>query len=61
MHDLLYALHVTPRMPYHPKGNVRLTALLQWYALLHYLGFRAVISDAQVQAVACQLRQHGGE
>lgn len=53
-------LHVTPRMTYHPKGNIRLTALLQWYALLHHLGVRAAISDAQVHALAYQLRQHGG-
>lgn len=51
-------LHVTPRMPYHPNGNIRVTALMQWYALLHRLGFRAAISDATVIGVAAQLRQY---
>lgn len=49
-------LHVTPRMSYHPQGNIRLTALLQWYALLHRIGLRPAVSDIHVQIIAQQLR-----
>lgn len=49
--------HVTPRMPAHPKGNIRLTALIQWYTLLHRLGLHAPVPDAEVIACAHQLRQ----
>jgi diadenosine tetraphosphate (Ap4A) HIT family hydrolase len=50
-------LHVTPRMPYHPKGNIRLTALLQWYALLHRIGLHNAVSDLCVHTLVQQLRQ----
>ena len=50
-------VHVTPRMPHHPKGNIRITALMQWYALLHRFGLRAAVPDATVIEVAAQLRQ----
>ena len=56
-------LHVTPRMPYHPRGNIRITALMQWYALLYWLGLRAAVPDVAVIALAAQLRQslHAGD
>jgi diadenosine tetraphosphate (Ap4A) HIT family hydrolase len=50
-------LHVTPRMPWMPAGNIPLVLYGQWYTLLARLGLRRPFSDQAVTLAAERLRQ----
>ncbi|HEU5089258.1 MAG TPA: HIT family protein [Roseiflexaceae bacterium] len=49
-------LHITPRMAYMPAGNIPLTIIGRWYALLARLGLRKPVPDEQVATLAGRLR-----
>jgi diadenosine tetraphosphate (Ap4A) HIT family hydrolase len=50
-------LHVTPRLPALPAGNIPLTLLSIWLGFLQQIKLRKPISDDSVLAIAEQLRQ----
>ncbi len=49
-------LHVFPRMPTMPAGNIPITFLQVWYELLVYLRLKQPFFDTTVADVAMQLR-----
>jgi hypothetical protein len=49
-------LHVFPRMPTMPAGNIPITFLQVWYKFLVYLRLKQPFFDTTVADVAMQLR-----
>jgi diadenosine tetraphosphate (Ap4A) HIT family hydrolase len=49
-------LHVLPRMPSMPAGNIPITFLQVWYDLLAHLGLRRAYPDSAVADAAQRLR-----
>jgi hypothetical protein len=49
-------LHVFPRMPHMPAGNIPTTLLGVWYGLLHRVGLKQAYSDDEVAQVAAWMK-----